>query len=91
MVQKNRVVGLPPIQGRLLQVNTPYRFVVLDQGSDQGVRIGMVFSMVREASMIGRVVITRVRPRFSAGEILSIHGSTELRAGDFAIQVSTDQ
>ena len=88
IVRRGHIVGLSPIQGYLLEVNPSHRFVILDQGGRDGVRMGMLFSIVRGASTIGRILATRVRSDLSACDILPSPSSIELHVGDLARQAS---
>ena len=50
-----------PIRARVVEVNEPHRFVILDKGESHGVRQGMAFDLLRAGETIGRAVATRVR------------------------------
>jgi len=75
-----------PVRGRVVEVNEPHRFIVVDQGSMDGVHVGMAFDIVRGASTIGRATVVRVRPQLSACDILRAKTPGPLQTGDQAVQ-----
>ena len=74
------------VRGRLVEVNGPQDFVVVDKGSDEGVRAGMTFDLHRGTRVVGRATAIRVRPHFSACEILHAQTPGPLQVGDVAVQ-----
>ena len=86
VVRKDQAGMSMPVRGRLVEVNDPHRFVVVDKGSQDGVRVGMVFNIVRGSATVGQVTVVRVRPSLSACDILRANTSGPLQAGDQAVQ-----
>ncbi len=78
-------VSVPRVRGRLLEINEMHQFIVMDQGSQHGVREGMTFDILRDATPVGRVTAVRVRPTLSACDIQPAHTSVPLRIGDTAV------
>ena len=74
------------VHGRLLQVNESERFIVLDKGSQDGVRLGMVFNLMRGTVVIGRATVVRIRPQLSACTILRTDARGPAQVGDLAVQ-----
>lgn len=74
------------VRGRLLDVNPMHNFVVVDKGSQDGVRVGMEFDILRGSASIGRATVVRVRPKLSACDIVRSKTSSQLQAGDTAVQ-----
>lgn len=74
------------VRGRLLDVNAAHNFVVVDKGSQDGVRVGMQFEILRGASPIGRATVVRVRPKLSACDIVRTQTPGQLQIGDTAVQ-----
>ena len=74
------------VRGRLLDVNAAHNFVVVDKGSQDGVRVGMQFDILRGSAAVGRATVVRVRPKFSACDIVSAKTIGQLQIGDTAIQ-----
>ena len=74
------------VRGRLLDVNAAHNFIVVDKGSQDGVRVGMQFDILRGSAAVGRATVVRVRPKFSACDIVSAKTISQLQVGDTAIQ-----
>jgi hypothetical protein len=74
------------VRGRLLEVNRAHNFVVVDKGSQDGVRVGMEFDILRGASSVGRATVVRVRPKLSACDIVRSKTPGQLQIGDTAVQ-----
>jgi len=88
VVRKDSAGMSIPVRGRLVEVNEPHGFLVVDKGSMDGVYVGMAFDIVRGASTIGRATVVRVRPQLSACDILRAKTPGPLQAGDQAVQSS---
>jgi len=86
IVRKDQAGMSIPVRGRVVEVNEPHQFIVLDKGSTDGVHVGMTFDIVRGASTIGRATVVRVRPQLSACDILRAKTPGPLQAGDQAVQ-----
>ena len=86
VVREDRGTASASVRGRLVEVNEPQDFVVVDKGSDEGVRAGMTFDLLRGTRAVGRATAVRVRPHLSACDI--VHGQTPgpLHVGDVAVQ-----
>ena len=93
------VVELPPIvvrpeqadssaavRARVMEVNDPQGFVVIDRGSAEGVRMGMAFEILRGVQAVGRATAVRVRPHLSACDIAHPQTAVPLQVGDVAVQ-----
>jgi hypothetical protein len=76
------------LRGRLLEVNDAHRFVVVDKGSDDGVRVGTAFDVVRGSTTVGRATAVRVHPKLSACDVVPARTPGPLQIGDLAIQNS---
>jgi len=66
--------------GKVLAINRDNNFVVIDIGSDKGVKIGDVFEVYRDNQNLGRVEIIQVRDKISACDIKK--ESTPINVGD---------
>ena len=86
VVRKDQAGMSIPVRGRIVEVNEPHRFIVVDKGSMDGVHVGMTFDIVRGASTIGRATAVRVRPQLCACDILRAKTPGPLQAGDQAVQ-----
>ena len=67
-------------QGNILSVNREYNFVVIDLGQDMGVRNGMVFKILRNNKVLGKVKVIRLRQKIAACDIIQF--TTPFRTGD---------
>jgi len=86
-------IELPPVlvggvHGRLVNVNQQQRFVIIDKGSEDGVRNGMVFDIVQQGTPVGRATAVRVHPKLAACNLLSESRTTPALAGDLVVQRS---
>ena len=88
IVRKDQAGMSMPVRGRLVEVNEPHNFVVVDKGSQDGVRVGMVFDILRGSSSVGRATVVRVRPQLSACDIVRQRTPGPLQAGDVVVQKS---
>ena len=76
----------PESRGRLVEVNDTHQFVVVDKGSLDGVRIGMVFDIVRGTSTVGRAKAVRVRSNLAACDVMRSRTRGTLQVGDVVMQ-----
>lgn len=74
------------VRARVVEINPSHRFIVIDQGADQGVRAGMTFELSRGGGTIGQAVAVRVRPRLSACDVVGSDVAEAVRVGDLAVQ-----
>ena len=86
IVRKDQAMLSLPIRGRLMEVNESHNFIIMDKGSEDGVRIGMTFDVLRGTGTVGRATVVRVRPHLAAGDIIRAKTPSPLQAGDLAIQ-----
>ena len=86
IVRKNQAGINSRVQGRIVEVNEPRNFVVIDQGQDDGVYLGMAFDILRGATTIGRATVIRVRPQLAACDIVRVNTPGPIAIGDLAVQ-----
>ncbi len=86
IVRKDQAGISVPVRGRVVEVNDPHGFLVVDKGSMDGVRVGMVFDILRGANPVGRASVLRVRPQLSACDIVRSSTPGVLQPGDVAVQ-----
>lgn len=86
VVRKSQLATSFPLRARLVEVNEAHRFVVIDQGANDGVRIGMTFDLRRGGVEVGQAVAVRVRPRIAACDLIASHTTESPQIGDLAIQ-----
>ncbi len=77
------------LHGRVLEVNDPQGFIVLDKGSEHGVRSGMVFDIIRGTTTIARATAVSVRPRISALDVVRTKSTVPVLAGDMAVHTGS--
>jgi len=72
-----------PVQGQLSKVNEPGTITVLiDVGSDKGVKLFDVCDVYRDQQQIGSLRITEVAENQSTAEITAVYPKKKLKAGD---------
>ena len=74
------------LQGHLVSVNEPHRFVIIDQGGEDGVREGMVFDILQQGAPVGRAIAARVHQKLTACNLPNDGRTTPLLIGDLAVQ-----
>ncbi len=88
VVRKDHAMMATPMRMRLMEVNEQHNFVIMDKGSDDGVRLGMVFDVVRGTGTVGSTTVVRVRPHLVACDIIRAKTPGPLQVGDLAVQSS---
>ena len=73
------------LKGRLVKVNEQERFVILDKGSTDGVRLGMQFDLLRGTIRLGRATAVRLRPNLTACDLSTLESAADVQVGDVAI------
>ncbi|MFH1678887.1 MAG: hypothetical protein ABH914_04650 [Candidatus Omnitrophota bacterium] len=58
------------LTGKILNVNKEYNFIVIDLGQDKGVKEGMVFEVIRDERLIGKVEVIQPRLEIAACDII---------------------
>jgi len=81
------------IHGKIYHVDEKLKLVMIDVGSNDGVEPLMKFLVARrsrgEATLIGYIVITMVRPTASAGLIQKRITAQKFQVGDIAVKQIT--
>ena len=72
----------PPRDGKVQQVDSENRYVVLTLGSDDGVRREHKLDVVRGEKYLGRVQITRTYSDRAVARVLDGYRKGEIRVGD---------
>lgn len=75
-----------PMRGRLIEVDEANGFVIVNQGSEDGVRLGMFLDVTRGRELVGRVSVIRVRPHLVACDVVRAQTPRPLKVGDVAVQ-----
>ncbi len=78
--EKGASVNIQEYPGKILAVNLDSNFVVIDLGSASGVKAGDIFSVYRDARLIGAVSVIQTRSGISACDIKRMN--TPFRIGD---------
>ena len=81
--ENDDISGLPPRRdGRVRQVDTTNKYVVLSLGSDDGMRRGHKLDVHRGEKYLGKVQLTKTHPDRSIGVILDDYRKGAIRSGD---------
>lgn len=86
VVGKDQAAIASPVRGRIIDVNVPNRFVVVDKGANDGVHVGMRFTLTRGGETVAQGVVVRVRPRLAACDIVGSRSVGSPQVGDLAVQ-----
>lgn len=74
------------VPARIVEINERYHFVVIDQGSAEGVEPDQVFDIIRDSLIIGSVTVRQVREHLAACDVAPAEeASMPLRIGDAAV------
>ncbi|MBI3323752.1 MAG: hypothetical protein HYZ92_00540 [Candidatus Omnitrophica bacterium] len=86
VVGKDASAAATPVRGRVVDVNDTNRFIVVNRGVDDGVRVGMTFDLLRGGEMIGQGVVVKVRGALAACDLVASRTSGFPQVGDVAVQ-----
>jgi predicted nucleic acid-binding Zn-ribbon protein len=86
VVRKDHAGVSVPVRGRVLEVNVPHNFVVVDKGSADGVYVGMVFDILRGGAPVGRATVVRARPHLAACDLVRARTPGPVQPGDQVVQ-----
>ncbi|MBU0548859.1 MAG: hypothetical protein KJ838_00840 [Candidatus Omnitrophica bacterium] len=74
-------ISLPAsLDGKILNVNSEYNFTVIDLGLDEGLKEGMVFEVLRQGQLLGKIEVIEIRQEIAACDI--IQAVTPFETGD---------
>jgi len=68
---------------KVMTVNRPYQFVVINQGLKDQIKIGDHFGVKRSGRSIATLEVERLYPSFSSAVIVSESEDSKIRPGDF--------
>ena len=83
IVSSEASLGITPfssLEGKILNVNREYNFVVINLGQHMGVKQGMVFEVFREYELLGKIEVVQVREEITACDIIQV--DTPFETGD---------
>lgn len=86
IIRKDAPSGPTPIRGRVVEVNEPHHFIVIDKGSADGIQAGMILEVLRGAQAVGQASVVRVRPRLAACDVIRTQTPDRLQIGDLVVQ-----
>lgn len=86
IVRKNRAGMTLAVRGKVVEHNDAYNFVVIDQGSMDGVQVGMFLDIMRGSQRVGRAKVVRVRPKLAACDLIRSHTPGPVQMGDTVVQ-----
>ncbi len=73
------------LEGKVLVVNKDYNFAVINLGSKDGVEVGAVFSVYRDATYLGDIKVEKVHESMSAAGFASLEVKSAVTEGDRAV------
>ena len=76
------VSAAPNMEGKVIAVNRPFQFVVIDLGNDHNLPVGAVLSIYRQNDFVGRIQVEEIRESVAACRILSEWTRQEIREND---------
>ncbi|MBL7085083.1 MAG: hypothetical protein ISS43_03120 [Candidatus Omnitrophica bacterium] len=73
------------LRGRIVQLNEDYRFTVINLGSIDGVKKGMIFSVFQKDEEAAKIKVNKVRRHISACDIQLVYTGRGIGVGDLVI------
>lgn len=70
------------LNGKILELNREYNFVIINLGKEDGVKKGMIFLVYRERKLIGKVEAEEVFQDMSSCIILPWYEKEEMKIDD---------
>ena len=78
-------IGAVNLRGRIVQVNEDYRFAVINLGSTDGVKKGMIFTVFQKDEEAAKIKVGKVRRHISACDIQLVYTGRGIGAGDMVM------
>lgn len=70
------------LNGKILEVNRKYNFVIINLGKEDGIKKGMVFMIYREKKLLGKVEVEEVFKEMSSCIVLPWFLEEEIKIDD---------
>lgn len=87
--QKKGLIGESPLRGRIVELNEEYRFAVINIGSADGVKKGMVFNVFQRDEEIAKIKVAKMRRHISACDIQLVYAGGGIAPGDLIVAEET--
>jgi hypothetical protein len=81
-----RISGIHDVRGRIVTVNRDHGFVVMDLGSQDGIRVGDKFDVYRDDLSIGSIKVIQVRDRISACDVMDLKTGYGIEVDDTIVK-----
>lgn len=82
---KTSLIGESTLQGRVVEVNEEHRFAIINLGTTEGVKKGMVFSVFQKDEEVAKIKASKVRRNISACDIQMVFTARGIGVGDVVI------
>jgi hypothetical protein len=79
---KSLEVAMPDVHGKITSVDSNYQFVVLDVGSDNGLKQNGKMIVTRGGNLVGKLQLVRVDPRSAVANLLPEWKRGDVQAED---------
>ena len=86
VVRKDRAGEPTTIRAKVVALNPDHGFLVINQGSEDGVRVGMTFDVRRADQTLAQAVTVLLRQRLAACDLINADASNAIHVGDLAVQ-----
>ncbi len=81
---KKKAENVKKLTARLMTINREYNFVTINKGLVDGIKIGDIFSVVRDGEEIAQVKVSEIRDFVSLALVINIKHGIMLKEGDKA-------
>lgn len=78
-------LGEVTLRGRIVEINDSYRFVVVNLGTADGIKKGMIFNVFQRDDEVAKIKVTKVRRHISACDIQLVYSGRGMGIGDLVI------
>lgn len=86
VVRKDSAGAAMSVRAQVIEVNPREQFLVIDQGADHGIKVGMRFDIARGGTPIAEALVVRVRSGVAACDVAGSSRTGFPQVGDVAVQ-----
>jgi len=85
LTRERGLLGEVTLSGRIVEFNETYRFAVINLGTVDGVKKGMIFNVFQRDEEVAKLKVSKVRRHISACDIQLVYAGRGIGVGDLVI------
>ncbi len=85
LARERSLLGEVSLSGRIVELNETYRFAVINLGTVDGVKKGMIFNVFQRDEEVAKLKVSKVRRHISACDIQLVYTGRGIGVGDLVI------